>query len=942
MFLSAQTASDGQIAFPISTVLSPEDLAALWLDGKSVSISSGKVAGQTDFSSGSLSGYVFVGVPLLRFSASEAQRADFTDRYCSVMVTSTAALGEALLAFKLPEPLNGTALNALLRGLDVTYGGKATGLSRETEFGFTVDGERQALIARNRELDEAAVNRLMLLGRENSALQTMHAGYLRSGVTVAPDSVVTLANGESQVLASLERETAIFCPIHVDARATASVQVFAVGGAVVQCHHCQRVFPSRASRPGYDFGLFDRTVERLAHELPTEVIRDGLVYDLVNAERSIVFHSHRYLPTLDLSSDITFVKSPKGSGKTEALVDLVDRCRKQRLTVLVIGHRRSLLQSLAHRLEVDNYRIPRPRAIGSDVDDYLAVPPGPYYAVCLDSLGRLNPKTDQCDVIAIDESEQVFAHLTGETVREERRAVFARLKFYLNKAKHVFCLDADLNMISMQAAFVMMRPETSARIVINQPEIESRPYQLCGSKGQLLHEMLGDVRDGHKCFVATNSKRQALDIERLLMRECPGRRIFAVTSENSQTRKVQDLQSAIVENFRRDIDVLIASPAMGTGVDITFGGVNGNPEVVVDRVFGLFEANITTHFDLDQHLMRVRHPGQVKVWVNRREVNYETDVACLIGELKRSLDRTDLLVRFADDGTPEYLNDDGLTDIWAQVQAANRGSRNSLAPLFENLRANNGWVAVDGLAGEDLDSIALRADAASKKLWAAKSARATERAQQIATADSLDESEAEELITREKAEKPLTAEQKLALERYRIERFYCEPASEALVKFDNDGRTREQVRQLELVLSDGKDAEFTDLYERHARLVGFDRQKLLARRELLREMFSAAGLLGTDAGEFSLDARASTQTLNAFASKVRKRSRQIDLLLGKPVRRDVDRNPIGQLTVFLNMVGLELDGAKVSQSGGKKTREYRLKRKGFERVSQIVAARKGR
>ncbi len=937
MFLSAQTASDGQIAFPVSKVLLPEDLAALWQGGKSVSISGSKVHRKASFSTGALSGFVFVRVPLLRFSASEAQRADFTDRYCSVMVTSTAALGEALLAFKLPEPLNGKALNALLRGLDVTYGSKATGLSRETEFGFTVDGERQVLIARNRELDEAAVNRLMLLGRENSALQTMHAGYLRSGVTVAPDSVVTLANGESQVLAGLETDTEIFCPVHVDSRATAVIQLFAVGGPVVQCHHCQRVFPGRASRPSYDFGLFDRTVERLARELPTEVTRDGLVYD----EASIVFHSEPYLPPLELAPGITFVKSPKGSGKTEALRKVVKQCMEQlRLTVLVIGHRRSLLQSLAHRLGVDNYRIPRPRAIGSDVDDYLAVPPSPHYAVCLDSLGRLNPKTDLYDVVIIDESEQVFAHLVGETVREERRAVFARLRIYLNKAKHVFCLDADLNMISMQSAFVMMRPQTPVRIVINEPETESRPYHLCGTKAQLVDEMLGDVRRGYKCFVATNSKRQALDIERLLVRECPGSRIVTVTSDNSQSRGVQQLLSAIADKFRSEIDVLIASPAMGTGVDITFLGTGGNPEVVVDRVFGLFEANITTHFDLDQHLMRVRHPGQVKVWVNRTELNYETDVACLIGELKRSLDRTDLLLGFTDDGTPQYLNDDGLTDIWAQVQAANRGSKNSLASLFENLRAHNGWVAVDGLAGQDFDSIAIRSQAASNKLRAAKAARASERAQRIAAARSLGESEAEELIALEKAEKPLTAEQALSLERFRIERFYGDEISEELVTFDNEGRTREQVRLLELVLSDGKDAAWTDLSERHSQFLGFDRQQRLARRELLRELFTAAGLMRADTAEFGLDARVSARTLSAFALVASAKDHQIDLLFGKPVRRDLEKNPVGQLTALLGMVGLALEEATVTQRGGKKMREYGLWREGFERTSRILDARR--
>jgi hypothetical protein len=83
--------------------------------------------------------------------------------------------------------------------------------------------------------------------------------------------------------------------------------------------------------------------------------------------------------------------------------------------------------------------------------------------------------------------------------------------------------------------------------------------------------------------VATNSKRQAQDLETMLVREFPGRRIVTVTSGNSQSRDVQQLLGAIAEKFRSEIDVLIASPAMGTGVDITFLGTGGNPEVVVDR-----------------------------------------------------------------------------------------------------------------------------------------------------------------------------------------------------------------------------------------------------------------------------------------------------------------------------------------------------------------------
>ena len=60
---------------------------------------------------------------------------------------------------------------------------------------------------------------------------------------------------------------------------------------------------------------------------------------------------------------------------------------------------------------------------------------------------------------------------------------------------------------------------------------------------------------------------------------------------------------------------------MGTGIDITF------PENIshVDGVYGLFEAKINTHFDIDQQLSRVRHPKYVRVWISPETFNFETE-----------------------------------------------------------------------------------------------------------------------------------------------------------------------------------------------------------------------------------------------------------------------------------------------------------------------------
>ena len=65
-----------------------------------------------------------------------------------------------------------------------------------------------------------------------------------------------------------------------------------------------------------------------------------------------------------------------------------------------------------------------------------------------------------------------------------------------------------------------------------------------------------------------------------------------------------------------EIQVLMCSPSLGTGIDITFPDPQCLEEsglCKVDCVFGFFYPKVNTHTDMDQQLWRVRNPGQVKV-----------------------------------------------------------------------------------------------------------------------------------------------------------------------------------------------------------------------------------------------------------------------------------------------------------------------------------------
>ena len=99
--------------------------------------------------------------------------------------------------------------------------------------------------------------------------------------------------------------------------------------------------------------------------------------------------------------------------------------------------------------------------------------------------------------------------------------------------------------------------------------------------------------------------------------------------------KIRSLQllRAFIQNVKQEIlkyDVVLASPSLGTGVDISFP----SDAQLVDVVVGLFVGGVTDHRDIDQQLLRVRNPKQVCVWIDPSKDNLETDYDAIMVDLK--------------------------------------------------------------------------------------------------------------------------------------------------------------------------------------------------------------------------------------------------------------------------------------------------------------------
>ena len=941
--------------------INPQELANLWSSGITISARLAEPTGRQTSAKFDCADTVMVHIDLAQLPLNVAMAADFTQRHATVACYKIDDEGgQLLLAFQLPTTINDSKKYCrLLSGLEAIYAGAVLHGSTEQGFGLAIGGTATVLGSK---LDAEAVRFLDDLGRESKELRKGRGAYLRSHVTLDKTTVVTLPGGETFTLERLPKELDVFCPVHVDAQPTGVVHWYADGTPGIQCSHCRRTYAAPMTKRDYDFGLFDRAVKALAAaESSSTVVDSGVEF----GASGVTYLAERYLPPIAVEHGALFIKSPKGTGKTEALANLVEQCRKKHLRVLLLGHRRSLLQSISERLGLDCYFVNddldeaqaesvkaklldleddsqwRPEPISSEADSakaasYRQVAPKSRYAICLDSIENLDPsdKDHQYQVVIIDEAEQVFAHLTGETLKTHRRDVFSTLSYYLRTAKHVVLLDADLNMITMTAAFNLLKPELPARIIVNEPNISQGDIHLYSHRGQLAKLLTDTVGAGKKVYVATNSKKKAIDLSKLLAEHNPGKRVAVVTADNSQWRETQELLGDITRRFESDLDVLIASPAIGTGIDITFKDQNGNPRKVVDATFGFFEANIVTHFDIDQQLMRVRHPGEVHVWVDTTTMNYETDVGCIKRELQKSVRKTGLLLRYEDDGSPVFADDYGLVDIWAQVTAATRGSKNRLAQYFRALRAEGGWNLVDVEYDES------EAAFGQVALAAAKEARLVERKEKLLTADRLSEDEASRLEELDKCGAPLTDRERDALGRYQIENFYADgEISSELIDFDSEGRRRECVMRLECLMSKCEWFELRDDDDIANGVLAFDRKRYVTKRNVLESILAASGLFSLETQKFKTGVVVEAAALKDFLHELEVHGRQVEALFGVPLYTDRWRNPIGQLKGILGLIGLDLENVKTEQKNSKKVRRYGICNDLLSRMTRAVKQR---
>lgn len=837
------------------------------------------------------------------------------------------------IVFATPEPIDDAGFwhHALLGAARALGGDESATDSARLFFG----SQGSTPIILGNMLNAQALAELVQLGRTVEKEQKQEAAErpykdtsLRAATTIPAAMKIRCADGQELVLEQIPESEAVHCPFHEDERSSAFiVRSRKKKTPGIHCSTCRRTFwREGAEHRPYDFYYFAKLAKKLAQRPgwalnPTE--------PLLGRESAGPPQLHlldqKFLPQIPLVDGLIFVKSPKGSGKTKQIRQIIAEARAVKKSVLVIGHRRTLLREMARNLDLVFYL---------DVDfswGYRKRKAPNYFAVCLDSVPARLPKRRNYDVVILDESEQVLSHACSRTIKKPVEAIHA-LQNYLTKAPSLYLLDADLNRIT--ASYVTRCrgswESQHVRIYLNTHTEGQRSFDVYESRDALVADLLHAVLIGERVFVASNSKRFAKLLSRLLTKEAgTGLRKILITAEEKGEEEVQTFLADIATKIL-DYDVVIASPAIGTGIDITFP----NDGQKIDAVYGFFAARINSHYDCDQQIGRVRNPKKVKVWIDPAEQSYETAPSAVMRDLIESGDAASAVAEFDYRGNPIFDPKHPTLVLKTEVYCAQRASQNRLRTLFLEHKQHGGWLATFVPTVKDAHK------ALSGRIRDLAKQIAGERVLAISSSRKLMANEYGDLKARQDADEPIGVAATYAVERYEIETFYGVEINPELVTADDEGRLRAAVRLYERLGLD--DNMLRDMGRaswaayKAGEKFGDAFPKPVA--GVLLAVLHASGLIGNEG--LDLEKKLTKHDLVDFQDLADERALTIERRTSIRLRDDCERDPIGMLNEFLGMIGQRLVLHREFKRDKVKYYEYRLSRPEYDLIAEIVRRRR--
>jgi hypothetical protein len=892
---------------------------------------------------------------------------DFSQKHLTALYTTcshTAQEHRFRLVFRLERVIESSEeYRNILRALQIMYSGDRAAAEPARLFYGNDQAEVQSW---DRYIPNDVIDHLMKLnvqpGWDNKNHKQDYASSW-SEAKIPLDLMLRTSKNQQIRFGDAADRTSIFCPHHHDQSASAFVGINNNGSKFIHCVACHttwfQVNPLFDFEPAIklDFVETLRSVKSMdQQELQDQLSKLPIAVDAANAHTAnIVFMNQKHVAIESIQKGLTLIKSPKGSGKTHSLISVIENIYFRKIaltldefehtdddegppptwktgkTVLLIGHRQALIRSMCQRLGLNCYLDEGKQAPSMGRSDFRK-----RFGICLDSIKKITSyesPIQSYDLVIIDEVEQVLAHLTASTSRDGA-GYLETLGRIVGNAESVIAMDADLGWTSFLTLNSMRNKSPNVKIThrneiyINEYVAENRPIDIYDSKPQLIAQLMIDAQAGKKVFVSSNSKKQVDRLALAFEKEMPDLRLIAITSDNSSSKIVTEFIGDIKTQAKK-YDVVISSPSMGTGIDITFD----ENEEFYDSVYGIYETLINGHTEIDQQLARVRHPKSVKVWVSPRKFNFEThfdvikaDLLCSNVIANTSIDTS---MPVADQ---VFAENSAFFRTAALILSSQRESKNRLKHNFIEYKKSQGWVP--NFVSEP-DDQAL----GNEVLHLGKILEEAAYADRLINSKPIAEPDFRRIEEAMQDDENVSNEEKISFWRMKLEIFYCKPIDLEMIKLDNRANLRRQYYKFIRMCNTDEHAKFRNK-NRQTPTVHI-RKNLSVLAEEQSVPYLLHGILASTPiffkNEVVTDVEFTSADLKEFTRICLKLKSTIERQMEINIRTDVKTKPAMQLGVFLGLIGIKAYKTRtVKTSSGSKTYFYKINPESVQRMTDLI------
>ncbi len=351
----------------------------------------------------------------------------------------------------------------------------------------------------------------------------------------------------------------------------------------------------------------------LISQHPADVLFDMPHYE----NKNIVNKRYLEVEDFNLNSDVSFIKSPMGTGKSFNIHKLQKHFKK----IVYLSSKRAFATAMGKEFEEDGFC------------NYIDLTISERYScdkiiISLESFHQINP--NNIDLLIVDESESIFNIIGSHTLQTKGEGLNNLIVFEkaIRTARKVLVMDAFLSKRSFNTINTI-KPNAKTTLTINQWKPPMRTSTLCKDKDIMELELKKCLRRGERCVVVSGSKKFAIHLVNnsissgLIKGKLDAEGVYmGDEAKLYHSGNPLDLATKVNEEWSQ-CKLLCYSPTITCGVSYD------NPEAKFDRLFVYMPNKFSACFrDATQAMKRVREFTKDQIYICLNTCgNYNKDMS---------------------------------------------------------------------------------------------------------------------------------------------------------------------------------------------------------------------------------------------------------------------------------------------------------------------------